>query len=152
MIKAHKIALIVEMVLVLLPVTLISSYGAIYIIGIGVAEKLRFIPVQAAFMMSVTTICMLAIISLWLLTIGSLKSKEKSIASLIYLPSHIGACIAILSIISVLLWLLFPEHENLFSLLGAFVYGSPALIPYVHAIYIKNYANKVPQPTAGSGG
>ena len=147
--KKHQIALVLELIFILLPITFISCFGATYIIGIGLGEKIKFNPIETIIVITITVLCLVAILSLWYLTISSIRinsMKQRPLTSFIYFPSHIGAILAILSVFSLCIYLLNPTLERPFGYIAIYAYGAPALIPYLHSIYVNKYADKSLHP------
>ena len=133
----HRKLFIAESVLILLPVTLVSLAGGVYILALMIGEKLSYIPIFATFFSLFIMLSLLGLLALWVEVIGYIKFRKSILLGRkLGFFLHIGAGIALLSILSFISLILYPQSKDSTGAIGFLIVASPALITYGHALYV----------------
>ena len=136
--KTYKTLLIAEVFIFLVPTTLIAILGGSYILTLQLFEKMRFQPLSAIFLTFVTVILLVSLMSLWFILIGTIKnnvnnSNTKKLTSFF---ADVGAIFSLIILVSWLFVILFNSTNSFFNYASIFLLGTPALIPYLHLVYL----------------
>ena len=136
--REHKIILIAEALLLLVPVSILALFGGGYILTLQLFEKIRFQPLSAILIIIFTSILLLSLISLWSVLIHTIKNNAKALSPkrITSFFTHVGAILSMLILAS---WV----FSNIFIITNTFVNtviiylpGALALIPYLHLLFL----------------
>ena len=136
--KTYKTLLLTEAFIFLVPTSLVAIMGGGYILTLQLFEKMRFQPLSAIFLSLVTVILLASLMSLWLILIGTIKNnvKTSNAKKSTLLFADIGAIFSLIILVSWLLVILFNSTNSFFNYASIFLLGTPALIPYLHLVYL----------------
>lgn len=136
----HKVFLVIEVILILLPVSFYVLVGGVTIIVTQITGKTLLTLLPSILITFITILLIASVISLWLVLIQTLRNKIADVINLAFLLINIGA------LATVLLYVIFIT--NLFDLygdlshLGIYLIGAPVLLPYLHLLYINRVVLK----------
>lgn len=138
-VNKHRIFLVVEAIIILLPVSVLAIFGFIYILSLHLGENMFFTPIPAVIGISIASMAILGLCSLWYGVLSQIREKfnKAKISSNLYFTAHLGAFIASISLVSWLVMVIEPDTKIYVSYFSIYVFGVPALIPYIHIMYIQ---------------
>ena len=136
--KTYKTLLLAEAFIFLVPTSLVAIMGGGYILTLQLFEKMRFQPLSAIFLSLVTVILLASLMSLWLILIGTIKNniKTSNAKKSTLLFADIGAIFSLIILVSWLFVILFNSANSFFNYVSIFLLGTPALITYLHLVYL----------------
>ena len=136
--KAYKKLLIVEVIVLLVPVSLFAVIGGGFILVVQLFEKIRFNPLSAIAIIVFTTILLVSLISLWFILVRTIKNRDKTNdtrkSTLFF--ADVGAVFSIIILSSWIFINIFDVANPFVNTVAIYVFGSPALIPYLHLVYL----------------
>ncbi|WP_460224652.1 hypothetical protein [Aurantivibrio infirmus] len=136
-----------ELLFILIPISGISVIGGLILLRTLIFEKLRYDWISFFYII----IILISLIGLAVLVIEvTSRIIRKSIMGIwpFRVAMHLGASISALSIFSLLALLVDPQSKDGAGSLGLLSISAPALIPYLHMVYLHKNANKYSQQDA----
>ena len=141
----HKILVILELIVIILPTIGFIFAGSSWAIRLMFRESYPYEPVTVLIITFVIVVCLLSSFSLLILAayyILNSNFKASVFVKYAFLFSHIGAVIAAIALVTIGIGLFINGEDSVIAGYAApLSFGAPLLIPYFHCLYLKSNDN-----------